>query len=476
MTLPASTSSTIPAEIVHALSEAAGLDLNTPVAAAARLLAGHATNMRFVPSMGWFVFEQGRWVHDVGDHRVTSLALQATNAYLAGSEDTKGASRQLGLGFLRESLVFAARYVLAEPDDFDGNPYLLGLPGSQVLDLTTRQRRPMLASDMVTRVAGAHPDLDDPTAALYLRQLVQAMWPDESLREYVRAATAYTLTGSVHEERMFVLFDAEDGHPQGRRGKSTFLDTLRQAMGDYAMQAPDSLLVYRKTEAIPTDIAGLKGRRLAWANELPDSAPLDEARVKQIVSTGAVAARFMRQDYFTFQPTHHVWVTTNTLPSVRDTGEGIWRRLTLIPVSAGLHTAAVCDLDGEPAILSQLPHDPAFQAALLRWALPALHTSISDVPGVTRSLTETHRANQDAYGLFFAESFVISDTPGRPADGAVTRKQLWQMFLDWSAEDRERTALRNQRRLYSAIRSKLPAPAEIIDGGKSYYPQLRVRS
>lgn len=463
----------LPANLT-AVIQASILDDDTPIAGTARFLASVPDSVRYVNSVGWHIFTGDRWVHDVGDHLVVQQALRVTAAHLAQT-NPKNSRAQVSLGFVRESLAYAAGLVLAEPDDFDGNPYLLGLPGGQTLDLVTRRRRPMVAEDMITRLAGVHPDIPDPESEHYLAQLLNGMFPDPEIREYVRAAIAYTLTGSVHEERMFVLFDAEDGHPQGRRGKSTLLDTLRRAMGDLAMQAPDSLLLYRKTEAIPTDVAALKGRRLAWANELPDAAPLDEARLKQIVSTGAVAARFMRQDYFTFTPTHHIWVTTNTIPSIRDTGEGVWRRLTLLPVSSGLHDSPVYDRDGNLAHLAALPSEPAFQAALMRWALPALHTSIAHLPNALSGLTESHRANQDVYGSFVAEMLSVVEEPATPAGGALTRKQIWMMFIDWSADDRQRIQYRNQARLVTAVRARVPAGGESVYSGQRYFPHLRVR-
>lgn len=454
--------------------QAALLADDIPAAAAARFLASVQNHVRYVQNVGWYVFTADRWVHDEGEHKVVEQALAVTAAHVDTS-DPKNLRTQMSLGFIRESLEFAAGYVLALPDDFDGNPYLLGLPGGQVLDLVTRQRRPMVATDMITRLAGVHPDQATPESTHLLEQLVAGMFPDPAVRSYVRAAIAYTLTGSVHEERMFVLFDAEDGRPQGRRGKSTLLDTLRRALGDLAMQAPDSLLIYRKTEAIPTDVAALKGRRLAWANELPDAAPLDEARLKQIVSTGAVAARFMRKDYFTFTPTHKLWVTTNTLPSVRDTGEGVWRRLTLLPVASSLHETPITILDGSLANLTALPSDPTFQAALLTWALPALHTPISELPAALGGLTDTHRQSQDVYGTFVSDTLQIVSDPGRPSDGALTRKQVWELFLVWSDNDKQRMAYRNQTRLYAAVRAKMPN-GEAVNAGTRFFPNLRVRT
>ncbi len=447
-----------------------------PAAAAARLLSVHGDHIVFVPGVGWHLYNGEKWSVDQGDHQVLELALHSGHTHVQ-EYDVKDGAKQLTLGYLRETLTFAAGRVLASPDDFDGNPLVLGMPGGQVLDLWDRRRRKMTPGDKITRLTSVSVDLADDLMDDLLAQLLKAMFPDPELREYLRATIAYTLTGSVHEERMFVLFDAEDGRPQGQRGKSTLLDTLRQAMGDYAEAAPDSLLLYRKTSGIPIDVAALKGRRLAWANELPDSAPLDEARVKQLVSTGSLKARFMRENFFEFRPTHKLWVTTNTLPSVHDTGEGIWRRLTLLPVGSGLHDNPVCEPGGSKVDLAQLSPEPAFQAALLRWALSSVSTSIAELPASVKALTSRHRGLQDVYGTFISENLVVVSEPASPSGGAVTRRQVWELFKDWSQDDAARMRYRNQTKLYAAIRRVLPeGTAEADSGARNYYfPYLRVR-
>ncbi len=150
--------------------------------------------------------------------------------------------------------------------------------------------------------------------------------------------------------------------------------------------------------------------------------------------------------------------------------------MTLLPVSSGIHDNPVYDLDGNKAALSQLPHDPAFQAALLRWAMPALHTSVAELPDALAGLTAGHRASQDVYGTFISDMLSVVDTPGKPVDGALTRPQVWQMFLAWSEDDKQRMAYRQNARLYAAIRARLPLGAEAVTGGTRYFPNLRVRS
>ena len=69
---------------------------------------------------------------------------------------------------------------------------------------------------------------------------------------------------------------------------------------------------------------------------------------------------------------------------------------------------------------------------------------------------------------------IVSD-PGRPSDGALTRKQVWELFLVWSDNDKQRMAYRNQTRLYAAVRAKMPN-GEAVNAGTRFFPNLRVRT
>ena len=53
----------------------------------------------------------------------------------------------------------------------------------------------------------------------------------------------------------------------GANGKSTFLNTLAEMLGDYASTTPTSTLMVKKNEGIPNDIARLKGLRFVMAAE-----------------------------------------------------------------------------------------------------------------------------------------------------------------------------------------------------------------
>ena len=107
---------------------------------------------------------------------------------------------------------------------------------------------------------------------------------------------------------------------------------LLRAGGDYAMAAPASLLLKKYSDAIPTDVAGLRGARVVVASETPEDGRLDETRVKLLTGAGGkITARYMRQDYFEFNPTHHLFLQTNHKPRIVGTDFAIWRRVRLLP-------------------------------------------------------------------------------------------------------------------------------------------------
>ena len=57
----------------------------------------------------------------------------------------------------------------------------------------------------------------------------------------------------------------------------------------------------------------------------------DDQRVKEIVSREAISGRYLYGEAFDFMPTHKLWVRGNHRPAVLDSGDGMWRRLILLP-------------------------------------------------------------------------------------------------------------------------------------------------
>jgi putative DNA primase/helicase len=137
----------------------------------------------------------------------------------------------------------------------------------------------------------------------------------------------YCLTGSVEEHALFFMYGG------GGNGKSTFLDTLHDIMGDgdYATGLPLNALMSTKGDHIPTEVAKLRGHRLAITDETEHGKAWNEAKVKVLTGGDILCGRALYQNLFDFHPTHKLIVAGNLKPSFRIVDDAIRRRLHLIP-------------------------------------------------------------------------------------------------------------------------------------------------
>ena len=134
------------------------------------------------------------------------------------------------------------------------------------------------------------------------------------------------MTGDVSEQVLAVFYGV------GSNGKSTLLNALQTTLGtDFTSAAPPSLLMEKKSEAHPTELAGLFGKRLIVAQETNAGARLAEATVKILTGGDNISARRMREDFWTFAPTHKFVLVTNHRPRILGNDHAIWRRLVLVP-------------------------------------------------------------------------------------------------------------------------------------------------
>lgn len=176
---------------------------------------------------------------------------------------------------------------------WDGDPWLLGTPKG-TLNLRTGKMHQPRPSDFITKLAGCNPDSRDPT--LWLRFLNDTTRGDEDMVRYLQRIAGYCLTGLTTEHALFFIYGP------GGNGKSVFLNTLVHILGEYAVSAPMDTFTSSKFHGHPTDLAMLKGARLVTASETEEGRAWAEARIKALTGGDPITARFMRQDFFTYQP------------------------------------------------------------------------------------------------------------------------------------------------------------------------------
>ncbi len=282
----------------------------------------HADTLRYVADEGrWLNWDGVRWRPDrtmaaydlVREH----LRDAARNVNFRDSAKITSAQRVAAV----ERMAKTDRRIVATSDQWDADPLLLGTPGG-TLDLRTGRLRPARPEDGVTKLTAVAPAGACP---LWLSFLNKSLAGDAELIAFVQRALGYSLTGITREHAMFFPIGT------GANGKGVFLNTVSPIFADYATTTPVETFLASSFEKHPTDIAGLAGRRLVVANEVPKGRVWNESRLTQLTGGDRVSGRFMRQDFFEFVPQFKLFVVGNHRPRVQSVNTAIRRRMHLIP-------------------------------------------------------------------------------------------------------------------------------------------------
>src|SRR5262249_55503642 len=129
-----------------------------------------------------------------------------------------------------ERLARADRRLAATADQWDADPWLLNAPGG-VVDLRTGECRPHDPDYYITKIADVAPDASCPVPH-WSGFLNRVTGRDADLIGFLQRIVGYALTGVTREHALFFLYGT------GANGKSTFLNAITGAMGDYRRTAP----------------------------------------------------------------------------------------------------------------------------------------------------------------------------------------------------------------------------------------------
>ena len=159
--------------------------------------------------------------------------------------------------------------VILAPDKLDADPWLLGVQNG-VIELSSGTFRPARQEDYITKRASVAYDREA-KCPNFLAFIHKVTGGHKELVGYLQRVFGYVLTGSVAEEKIFVLYGG------GSNGKTTYREVLRGLLGDYAISADAGLLTSKKEPGGATpEIARLQGRRFVSVNETAKDDELNE--------------------------------------------------------------------------------------------------------------------------------------------------------------------------------------------------------
>jgi putative DNA primase/helicase len=240
------------------------------------------------------------------------------------------------------------------------------------------------------------------------------------LVSFLQTAAGLGVTGITKEQVMFILYGS------GANGKSTFLNTLLNLLGDYAISTQTETFTRQNADRISNGIARLRGTRFVTTAETEQGKKLAEPLIKQITGNDKLTARFLFSEYFSFLPAFKIFMATNHKPLIRGTDYGIWRRIRLIPFSAAV-PAERQDKDLEEKLAAERSGILNWLAAgAARWRHEGLKT-----PDDIINATDEYRAEMDVIGGFLKER--CSQNPAYK----IRIRELFKAYQEWCAENNE---------------------------------------
>lgn len=354
----------------------------------------------------WLRYDGARWNPEDG----YSYALRSAEAVAARAN-----IRRIGLV---RSIVDYASYDVSlrvRSEHLDRHPDLLGVANG-VLDLRTGtllRDQPELRITKTTRV----PFDPDAECKRWRQFLIEVLGDDPEVQAYMQRWAGYVLTGHTSVQKLWIL------HGGGSNGKSVFVRTLQALLGEYAQQAPNSVLVAGARSGGPSnDIARIAGARFVAVSETDRRDTFSEAQVKKLIGGDRVEARFLFREFVEFIPEAKFALVTNYLPSVRGGDHGIWRRLVIVPFARTITNPDPSLVD---VLRSELP-------GILSWAAQGarvyLAEGLPNEPLQFRHASASFRATQDIVGQFLQDRCVVED--GKSIEALEFRRA----FETWCAE------------------------------------------
>lgn len=389
-------------------------DHEADLANARWLVHMHGDRMRYVMAWKqWLCWDGQRWKADETGQAwryakaVADTLPKRSKNRPARAQTRPGLEAMLKIAETEEEVAIA-------PSQLDADPYLLNVTNGTV-DLRTGKLRPHDPDDLLTKMGGAayHSEAEAPEFVKFLERIQ----PDQSMRDFLARLLGHALLGKVVEHILAIFYGI------GANGKTTLVEAVAAAFGDYADVIEPGLLIDRG-DAHPTGTSDLFGLRLAITHETDEGRRLAEGTVKRLTGGDRVKARRMRENFWTFDPSHSIIMHTNHKPIVRGTDEGIWRRLRFVPFNIVIPEN---ERDGKLPERLKLEVD-----GILTWILEGYQQwqnhGLAE-PNQVIDATTAFRGESDMLGSFLEERCLLNDY------AHVRSSELFATWIAWCKKE-----------------------------------------
>ena len=280
---------------------------------------------------------------------------------------------------------------------------------------------------MSSKICNCDYDVDHKKPEKWLKFLDDITNGSKPLQDYIQKCVGYSISGSNREQCVYFLYGL------GNNGKSTFLDTLADMLGDYAANTQtDTIMAQSKVGSANgganTAIARLKSIRFVTSEEPSQGVHLNEGLLKQLSGGSKVTCRFLYGEEFEYEPEFKLWLATNHKPIIRGTDVGIWRRIKLIPFEVNISKERI-DKNLKYKLRQEFPQILAWAVeGCIRWQTEGI-----DEPTEVSEATKDYKQEMDLIASFVEQCIVIDyDNTER-----ILANELFSIYRAWAKANGE---------------------------------------
>lgn len=412
----------------------------TDTANASRLAALATGRFIFVPNIGWHRWDGSRFVVDESK-QIVQAAIESAQLFAATDMSDAGikwAKRSLQSAAINSAISLAETMpgVVVAARQLDSVSMELCTPNG-IVDLKSGELRDADPyNDFHTKQTLVTPRvMDTPMWDAFLKKVIV----DDERIAYIQEILGLALVGEVlhHVLPLFV--------GTGANGKSTILEVANGVLGDYVAQMPENFLLEKGHQEHSTEIARLRGARLAIGSETRPDGRFNESRVKMLTGGDTISARLIGKNFFDFKPTHTLILAMNHLPKVSAGGDGFWRRVRKINFEVTIPTEEQDKLLATKLVRFEGP-------GILQWMITGaqrvLENGMLTEPESVVVATKEYRNEEDHLSQFVSDIVFVN------AYSNVSGAEIYSAYKAWCVREAETPISKLQ--LIRELSSRLP--------------------
>lgn len=346
----------------------------------------------------------------------------------------------------------------------DATPYLLGF-NNGVYNFQQCEFKKGELSDYITFSTG-YDFIDYNPDDIHVKEIyafLSKIITNKTVREYLLKVLGKSLMG-IPDEKFYIFTGLS-----GANGKSTLINFLELALGNYMVSADTSLLTNKRGNAssVSPDVIRLKGRRIIAFQEPEHNDKLRTGILKQFSGNDSIIARDLYKSPISFKIQGTMIMCCNDLPAITSMDGGSWRRIRVVDFNSRFCDKPNPRKSNEFLIDSTIKEKiniwkPYFMSILIHYYKLYKTEGIIE-PIEVLNATDKYKTENNKFNEFFDSCLIENDK------NVETFRDIYAVLSCWWGENYSNVKIPDTRELKRALKTKFGMEKEkLIDGMVRY--------